>query len=333
MSWRVIGTGDVGDGTHYGGFDMAKISRLFTAVANVDTVDFDSNVFFRDTRLKLKNGANSVTVRTNSITANTDLIIPNPVGSTSATLLTDNNTAVLTNKTINAWDNSMSGFDTFPSVKKTGMIPCGAVTGGGVGTGLLNGFIDQPTVPVRGQDATFGAYWRYATGTVANIPTGIRLPARWILKEWLPYFRCKTRVATTTSNTRQYCGLSFETTVPASDTPIDTNESAVLVGWRSTDTNWQVFLNSGTTTSSSTPSVINTNIAKSTAVRQVEIVFTTSSNVRVRIMDGNAASVLYLNNFTTNLPADPMSPSMTMSDTTTTSNNYDAFFMELSQNV
>jgi len=334
MSWRVLGTSDVGDSTHYGGFDMAKISRYLTAVANVDTVDIDSNTFFRDSRLKFKNGAVSVTMRTGTINANTDLYVPNPTGSTSATILTDNSTATLTNKTMTAWDNTMLGFDTFPSVKKTGMIPCGATTGGGVGTGLLNGFIDMPTVPTRGQDVTFGSYWRYATGTTANTPTGLRIPARWILKEWLPYFRCKTRVATTTANTRQYVGMMFEPQVPATDSPMDSNDSGVLVGWRSTDTNIQVFINSGTTTASSTPSVVNTAVPKSTAVRQYEIMFTSASNCRIRILDGNGTTQLGSTlNLTTNLPADAMAPSMSMSDTTTTSNNYDTFFMEMYQSL
>lgn len=336
MSWRILGTSDTGDSTHYGGFDMAKISRLFTAVANVDTVDLDSNIYFRDTRLKLRGSSSSnvVSVRTSNISGLTDLYIPNPVSSTSSTLLTDNNASSVLNKTINAWDNIMGGIATLPSVRKNGTIQAGGVTGGGSGTGLLYGYIDlhNGTTPLaRGTDATYGAYWRYATGTAANTPTGIRTPARWILKEWNPFFRAKTRVNTTT-NSRQYVGLCYETQIPASDTPMTNNQSGVLVGWRSTDANWQVFLNAGNAGASSTPTVVNTNVAKSTAVRQIEITFSSSgTSCRVRLLDGNATTVLYNNTFTTNLPTDAMSPSIVASDTTTTSNNYDIFLVELTE--
>lgn len=334
MVWKTVAQNDPGDSTHFGGNDVNKISNIFSASSAVDTIDFDSQVTFRDTRLKLRgsSASNVVTIRNNVISGLTDLVIPNPVGSTSQIMLTDSCLATITNKTINAWDNTLNGFDTFPSVRKTGVIPCGAVTGGGAaGVGLLSGFVDHPTLPTRGQDTTYGSYWRYATGTTANTLTGIRMPARWILKEWLPYFRCKTRCASTTTNTRQYVGLTYETTPVTTDTPIDNNESAVLVGWRTSDANIQVFLNSGTGTGTSTPSVINTGVPKSTAVRQYEIVFTSASSCRVRVLDGNATTALYTSpSLTTNLPADILSCSMTMSDTTTTSNNYDAFFMEVS---
>ncbi|MBD0328296.1 MAG: hypothetical protein ICV68_17895 [Pyrinomonadaceae bacterium] len=336
MSWRILGTSDTGDATHYGGFDMAKISRLFTAVANVDTVDFNSNIFFRDSSLRLRgtSSSNVITVRTSNISGASDLYFPNPTGSTFGTVLTDNSTSAVYNKIINGWDNTMAGVHMLPGVKKQGTIQAGGVTGGGSGTGLLYGFLDLPTTPVRGQEVGFGSFWRYASGTTANTVTGIKLPARWIMKEWNPYFRAKTRANSAGSGTRQYVGLSYETSIPAADTPMDNNESGVLVGWRSTDSNYQVFLNSGTSTASSTPTVVNTNVAKASSIRQIEIDFIDGgTTVKVRILSGNALTEHYAQTFTTNLPADAMSPSIIYSDNTTTSRDYDIFFAELTQDL
>jgi hypothetical protein len=344
MSFRVLGESDTGDTTHYGGADIAKISKLFNGVSNVASMEIASDFRIRDAKLKLHHGTanKSITIRTNAITTDTELIVPNPATGTSDTMTTSLSTGQLFNKTITAWDNELSGTAKLPSVKKYGAIQAGGVTGGGSGMGLLYGFQDLPAtgaLPTRGQD-TFGSYWRYSTTQTANTPTGIKLPARFIWKDYLPYFRVKTRVPTSTTNTRQYVGLSWFTTIPGTDVPLDNTHSGVLVGWRSTDTNIQVFRNGGTAASPMSPSVTNTTVPKSTAVRHYEISFVSVSGayqVRVRILDATAANVLYTStpNFTTNLPATgidgAMSPSIVFSSTTATDTLYDVYYAELEQ--
>jgi hypothetical protein len=344
MSFRVLGETDNGDTTHYGGADMAKISKLFNGVSSVANVDVNSITKFRSGMLRISNPANTFTYNLTgdtSLTSSVTLTLPN-VASGVHTLVSRNSGDILTNKVINAWDNEIGGTAKHPSVRKSGSIQCGGVTGGGAGMGLLYGFQDLPAtgaLPVRGQDS-FGSYWRYATTTTANTVAGIKLPARFIWKDYLPYFRAKTRVPVSAANTRQYVGLSWFTTIPASDTPLENTHSGVLVGWRSTDANIQVFRNGGTAASPMSPSVVNTGLPKTTAIRHYEITFVKVSGafqVNVRILNEGATSALYTSspNFTTNLPATgvegAMSPSIVFSTTSATDTNYDVYYAELEQ--
>jgi hypothetical protein len=344
MSFRVLGESDTGDTTHYGGADMAKISKLFNGVNNVATVDINSTTKFRSGALRIANPANTFTYNVTgetTLTSNVTLTLPNVTGGVH-TLVSRNSADILIKKEINAWDNDLGGTAKIPSVRKYGAIQCGGVTGGGAGMGLLYGFQDLPVtgaLPIRGQDL-FGSYWRYSTTTTANTPTGIKLPARFIWKDYLPYFRVKTRVPASTTNTRQYVGLSWFTTLPGSDTPLENTHSGVLVGWRSTDANIQVFRNGGTAASPMSPSVTNTGVPKTTAVRHYEISFVNVSDaiqVKVRILNETASAALYTStpNFTTNLPATgvdgAMSPSIVFSSTTSTDTNYDVYYAELEQ--
>lgn len=250
-------------------------------------------------------------------------------------MLSGSNTANVYNKTVAAWDNNLAGTLQRPSVKKVGTIAAGGVTGGGSGMGLLYGFIDMPAIPTRGSDPTFGSYWRYNTTGTANTPTGIRVPARWILKEYLPFFRCKVRPSTTT-NTRFFFGLSYETSIPATDTPTDNPEACVLVGWRSTDSGIVVISNAGPSGGAGTSPTVTTlpNVTKasiSNQVRQFEIAFTSASSCTVRVLDGNGTSQLGSVTVTTNLPQDVMSPSCVLSNTTTAAVDFDFFLEELEQ--
>src|SRR5215203_670530 len=331
MSIKTVSGTDTGDSTHVGGADWNKVANYFNGTASVINASINSDTTFANNRMKLSNGSFISTVSTANITGTHTMAWPQPQGQTSDRLLSVYSNDSMFNKTVAAWDNNIAGTIKFPSIRKFGMIAAGPVTGGGSGEGLLFGFVDMPALPVRGQDATFGSYWRYNTTTTSNTPTGTRVPARWCLKEYLPYYRCKFRMSTTT-NTRLYFGLSYETSIPATDTPNDNPEACLLVGWRSTDSNVVIIANAGPSGGAgTTPSVTSTSVTKSSMsnqVRQLEINFTSASSATVRILDGNATQVLATNTITTNLPQDSMCPSLVMSNTTTAAVDFDLFFEE-----
>ncbi len=66
MVWKKVNNSDAGTGTKHGGNDIDKISDLFSAVADVDTVDINSNATFRADRLKVRNSSNSFSTSLNS---------------------------------------------------------------------------------------------------------------------------------------------------------------------------------------------------------------------------------------------------------------------------
>src|SRR5215216_1183109 len=333
MSVKTVSDTDTGDSTHVGGADWNKVARYFNGTSSVINANINSDTTFQNNRMKFVNGSFVSTVSTSNITSTNTMSWPQPQGQTSDRLLSVFSNDSVFNKTMASWDNNIAGVIKFPSIRKVGTIAAGPVTGGGSGEGLLFGFVDMPVIPsVRGWDATYGSYWRYNTTTASNTPTGTRVPARWILKEYLPYYRCKFRLSTAT-NTRFYFGLSFETSIPATDTPMDNPEAGVLVGWRSTDTNVVIISNAGPSGGTGTsPSVTQTTVTKSSMsnqVRQLEVNFTSASSCTIRIMDGNATQVLGTNTITSNLPQDAMCPSLVLSNTSTTSVDMDIFFEEL----
>ena len=55
MVWKQVVNADAGDADHFGGDDVDKISQLFSGYSNVDTVDFNSVVKFRQGKLTIAN--------------------------------------------------------------------------------------------------------------------------------------------------------------------------------------------------------------------------------------------------------------------------------------
>ena len=84
MVWKKVGTTD-GTTEKFGGEDMDKISDLFSGSMDIDDVDINSDVVFRDGRNGYNNPDNtfSYIIRTSAIAAARDLTLP---------LLTENDT-------------------------------------------------------------------------------------------------------------------------------------------------------------------------------------------------------------------------------------------------
>lgn len=127
-----------------------------------------------------------------------------------------------------------------------GQVVTGANTVSGVG--LLAG------VPISGAAANTFAWdnWegRY---TVCNTSTtsGTRCGLNWttgslslVDRRQNPRFKVRVKVPTS-ANTRLYVGLSSATAIPASDTPLATTDSGVLMGWDSNDTQISYWHNEG----------------------------------------------------------------------------------------
>jgi hypothetical protein len=107
--WRTLTPVFLGDGQHAGGDDFNKLNTLLGGTLDVDTVDINSGWQFRSGKMKLANPANTFqyTFNTSAITAARTITVP---------LLTANDTLALqdfaqtiTNKTINAASNTISG--------------------------------------------------------------------------------------------------------------------------------------------------------------------------------------------------------------------------------
>lgn len=172
-----------------------------------------------------------------------------------------------------------------------------------------------------------GHFWD--TGTTIGTAAGVaQLGAvgsfmGWMRLAYLPYVRAKMVVPSYTSgDSRFYFGwYTTATLVPNSDTPMNVNDGGVLIGYRSTDTNYQIFRGpaDGSTTP---PAPIDTGLAVpvSGTLNFFEIKVNSATSVDVTIYTSNGTTVLYTTNLTTNLPASTKSINFNsiMYNTTTT---------------
>ena len=104
MVWKQVVNADAGDADHFGGDDVDKISQLFSGYSNVDTVDFNSVVKFRQGKLTVANSGNTnvatinnassgaVTVSIPSTVANNDQFVMNDGTVTDSLYLRANGT-------------------------------------------------------------------------------------------------------------------------------------------------------------------------------------------------------------------------------------------------
>lgn len=340
MSFKVATDTNPGDTQHFGAPDLNKITTMLNGVTNVATVPMNSIWQWYDQKLKFRNPAGTfyLTIRTPAITENLDLNLP--AITASDTILCETNLATIQNKVISAADNVLFGTVLYPDIKKTGMIQAGPVPGGNSGFGLLYGFVDNPGLPIKSSDPTAGVYWRYSSGTTTNTSVGISCSDVFLRREWECRFKTKFRVPSTTgtSSTRLYVGISTDITINAVDTPgpLAADDSGVIVGWRSTDANFQVFRNSGTNTSSQTAIVVDTGVPKTTAPRTIDIFFTNDGeSLTVVIGDPATNSVVWSDSYTTNLPQAGfgMSPSIILQNTGAVDRKLDLFHAYCEENV
>ena len=95
--------------------------------------------------------------------------------------------------------------------------------------------------------------------------------------------RCKIDSTTTA---RFYFGFTSATALPISDTPLASTDHGVLIGWRTTDTNFQSFNNDGSAAMVAT----DLGVAKDANYHTFEISWTASGNATVTL-DGTASTI------------------------------------------
>lgn len=342
MTWKkVTQTNDPGDATHFGGNDINRISDLLNGVANVDSQTINSNFTFGDSRLKFVNGANTATIRSSFVNQTRSLQLPAFFDANDDTLLSNRCSAALENKTIDFSLNNVIGAATGPSGGKTGWLQCSRDTSGGAAQGLLSGIVNY-RAPTVGIDDTYGSFWSYGTTTTANVQTGFHHTGTITQRGFAPYIKVKCRIGAPSTNTRLFVGWSNDFDLGADDVPFRPEDGGVMVGWRSTDTTIFVFNNSGTSATTTTASVTNTNLTRGTAVRTYEVAFlnnpNTSVNFSARVTVTSGAGVQeYQNFFDTNIPATAggtgglhnLAPICCASDSSTTAKAFDVFYCEV----
>lgn len=196
----------------------------------------------------------------------------------------------------------------FYVMDKVGQYSCSSMYGVDV-WGLLEDLQGYGTFS-KNLDAT-GSGHLWDTGTTAGVSAGVAKIGAvgsfqgWMRSAFLPFVRGRIITpAYTSGDSRFYFGWYTEAGVIAqTDTPMDVNKGGILIGYRSTDTNWQVFR--GPADGSTSPTVTDTGYAIQAAATAYffEIRVASATSITVTIYSSGGTVALYTGTFTTNLPA------------------------------
>ena len=263
MTWKKVNNSDPGDATHFGGNDIDKISDLFSGVADVDTVDLNSETKFRHQKFKVRNPANtfSYIMNTSAIGANRNVTLPLLTADDTfvfATFAQTISNKIFTGYNFDSVTNVFKGFAQDPLGRRWG---CYQPTGSGTTNatvGTLEGMLTPHTATGAGTpsniwDTTEGLYSNHVSGTTSGNIAGLASPANapGLLKITAgSMMRVRCKVDTTTSS-RLYFGVSSASTLPTSDTPLATTDKGVIVGFTTADSNFTARGNDGSGTAGS----------------------------------------------------------------------------------
>lgn len=134
------------------------------------------------------------------------------------------------------------------------------------------------------------------SGTRAGINGATANVASFACRRMNPSLKIRFKLADTTSS-RFYTGFSSATAIPVSDTPLANADIGVIVGYRSSDTNYQIFSNSG----AGAATVTSTGIAKDNSWDTIEII-SDDANGRFTVYTTNGTTTA-TNIITSNIPA------------------------------
>jgi hypothetical protein len=237
LTRKILNNNDPGDSTHAGGNDFDYINNLLTGVdqSGADPVTMATTWQFKNQKAQFINPASTFNyvLNTGAITGTRNISLP---------ALTADDTFMFVNAGQAAY-----GFDNFPSVVKDGQVN---VLGNN--TAALDGILNNGSIVGAGSltstyNTTEGMTLACATTATGNLNAGFVASATGIGQgRTLTNMRFTARqAASATTTVRQYVGLTSAATLPISDTPLANGDSGILVGYISTDANWQIFNNDG----------------------------------------------------------------------------------------
>lgn len=209
------------------------------------------------------------------------------------TLVGKATTDTLTNKTLDArgTGNVFDNHAISPRVTRSGRFQASGGTAPNVG--IVDGILGSNTFTSGGTntttiDNTEGIVANFVSAATGNTNIGLVAPtgAATYRRDFALKMACRVKIDSTTSS-RIYVGF-YDAALPISDTPIASGHAGVLVGFRSTDTNWQALHND--TTSTVVADNITGPIAKDANYHTIEINWTASGNVDV-VFDGTTQTL------------------------------------------
>jgi hypothetical protein len=173
----------------------------------------------------------------------------------SDTIVTQFAPQTLDFKTMDAYLNSFSGVYQSYSIKRVGgfqSIPTVAVAGSqGLDGALAANTHAAASVSQPSWDSTIGLFTRYTSSTSANNNAGIISPTTGIgccITNMATRIVARVRVNTTTAE-RLYFGVTSNTVLPKSDTPLGSGDSGAIIGYNQgtesggTANLWELFNN------------------------------------------------------------------------------------------
>lgn len=206
-----------------------------------------------------------------------------------------------TNKTISAETNTISDLQLTSifaqNAKRTGAI-VPACTAADSLTGHLRGMtVNGDGTPTWSIDPTEGpvlAFARAASGIMGYTSAGTT-DAMVTRRALNPYLKIRFKLSSI-SSTRLYIGFTSATALPNTDTPLATNESGVIFGYTSADSDFSVYYNDG---QGGAMAEVETGVVKDVLYHTVSFQFG-ASNVIVILDDGADTKTQTL---TTQIPA------------------------------
>lgn len=318
-SLKETGNLDGGTATTIGATDWDRLVGYFKGKANQFAAIINSDTEYKFGRFWLRNQSDSASqkLQAGNVTGNFAMTLPSYDANDE--VVSCNAPQTITGKTIDFSLNNIIGGGTGGTTGegKWGLIQAPRnANDGTVSQGILSGHINMgttSTTDVSGPPG--GTFWLYGTGnTSSNQNAGIRWSSAWIRRDFNPHLRVKYRVPVGPSGAQLLVGFQTDTDISGTQNPIEDNQSGLLVGYRSTDTNYMVIRNSGNSGSTVTPTYDDTastaTVAKNTSLyRIIDIDFSNQGNeCRVTISRFATTSPYSLTteftkSYTTNLPA------------------------------
>ena len=177
--------------------------------------------------------------------------------------------------------------------------PTAQNSGSGTSVGVLDGILTSMTQ--TGPGATNSTTFDTSEGIVMNLTTtitanqnmglvsstaGVGMGRR--LFGMRAVMRAKID-AVASSVSRCYFGFTSATALPTSDTPLATTDHGIIVGFKSTSTNYEIYHNDGAT--SVTTDTVSTGIAKNTSFHTIEINWVGGGSTINVVFDGVSQAI------------------------------------------